>query len=317
METSLVTKVARDAACFSLVLENGDVVSARNVVVAAGITHFSYLPPVLANLPKKFVSHSSTHHFLAHFKGKDVVVVGAGSSAIDVAVALHEAGAKTELVTRRSHVSFHDKAPDKRSLIARLRAPWSGLGPSWRSRIACDFPMLYHVMPLKFRSKVVKKHLGPSAGWFTREIMQSNVPMHVGVSLAGAYIQDDKVHLQLLDIENNQREIVADHVVAGTGYRVDITRLPFMTDALCKQVELEESSPRLTRNFESSVKGLYFVGTVAALSFGPLLRFAFGAGFACGRLSRHLAGKADRKMKASEVEADVRTTSSQDAKATT
>ncbi len=35
--------------------------------------------------------HSSRYHDYARFKGERVVVVGAGASAVDVAVSLHEA----------------------------------------------------------------------------------------------------------------------------------------------------------------------------------------------------------------------------------
>jgi hypothetical protein len=45
----------------------------------------------------------------------------------------------------------------------------------------------------------------------------------------------------------------------------------------------------LSMNFESSVPGAYFVGPVAALSFGPLFRFVCGAEFAAPALARHLA----------------------------
>ena len=42
----------------------------------------------------------------------------------------------------------------------------------------------------------------------------------------------------------------------------------------------------LSSSFESSVRGLYFVGVAAANSFGPVLRFAYGAGFAARNLTR-------------------------------
>jgi hypothetical protein len=46
------------------------------------------------------------------------------------------------------------------------------------------------------------------------------------------------------------------------------------------------------------VNGLYFVGPVAANSFGPLMRFAFGANYAARRLSRHLAARfAEREQR--------------------
>jgi thioredoxin reductase len=47
-------------------------------------------------------------------------------------------------------------------------------------------------------------------------------------------------------------------------------------------------TPILDRNFETSVPGLYFIGAAAANSFGPLLRFAYGARYAAARVSRHL-----------------------------
>jgi hypothetical protein len=44
----------------------------------------------------------------------------------------------------------------------------------------------------------------------------------------------------------------------------------------------------LSSSFESSVPGIYFVGLAAATSFGPVMRFAFGAGFAARRLTEAL-----------------------------
>jgi hypothetical protein len=43
-------------------------------------------------------------------------------------------------------------------------------------------------------------------------------------------------------------------------------------------------------NFQSSVPGAYFLGPIAAFSFGPLFRFVCGAEYAAPALARHLAG---------------------------
>jgi len=48
-------------------------------------------------------------------------------------------------------------------------------------------------------------------------------------------------------------------------------------------------TPILNRQFGSSVSGLHFIGAAAANSFGPLLRFAYGAEYAATRLAKHLA----------------------------
>ncbi len=124
LDEQLVTSVDSHAAGFRVELESGKRVVAHCVVIAAGISHFRYLPPILAQLPQGFVSHSSQHHSFERFRGRDVVVVGAGSSAIDVAVSLYEAGAKPQVITRRPSIPFHGRAPLNRPLLTRVKAPW-------------------------------------------------------------------------------------------------------------------------------------------------------------------------------------------------
>jgi hypothetical protein len=48
----------------------------------------------------------------------------------------------------------------------------------------------------------------------------------------------------------------------------------------------------LSAEFESSVAGLHFAGASAVASFGPLLRFIAGAGFAARRITRSAIGQA-------------------------
>jgi hypothetical protein len=58
---------------------------------------------------------------------------------------------------------------------------------------------------------------------------------------------------------------------------------------LAAEIARVERAPNLTRHFESSVRGLYFVGPAAAFSFGPLFRFVAGADYAVPLLARRLA----------------------------
>jgi hypothetical protein len=80
--------------------------------------------------------------------------------------------------------------------------------------------------------------------------------------------------------------VETDHVVAGTGYRVNLARLSFLAPALRAQIETSAGSPVLSRKLESSVPGLYFAGLAAANSFGPVMRFTYGANFAARNLTR-------------------------------
>ena len=81
---------------------------------------------------------------------------------------------------------------------------------------------------------------------------------------------------------------VAEHILLGTGYSVDISRYRFLSPELVKQLDLMDGYPRLTTGFRSSVPGLYFIGATAARSFGPLLYFVAGTEFASKELSLHL-----------------------------
>jgi hypothetical protein len=64
--------------------------------------------------------------------------------------------------------------------------------------------------------------------------------------------------------------------------------LQFLNPKIRTRVKVLNQTPVLSSNFESSVDGLYFAGVAAANSFGPVMRFAFGAGFTARTLTRAL-----------------------------
>jgi hypothetical protein len=70
---------------------------------------------------------------------------------------------------------------------------------------------------------------------------------------------------------------------------VNLERLKFLNPEIRSQLKTVGGSPVLSPTFESSMPGLYFAGVAAANSFGPVMRFAFGAGFAARTLARALA----------------------------
>jgi thioredoxin reductase len=287
-----VTALEQAPQGFRLTLANGDTLHARRAILAVGISHFAHVPDALAALPEALVSHSSRHADLGVFAGREMLVLGAGASAMDCAALLARAGATVHLVARAPQIRFHD-GPGKlpRPLLDRLRAPMSGLGPGWKSRLCTDAPLLFHAMPERFRLLVTRRHLGPAPGWWTRPMVQDKVAFHLGRHLEGARAVGGRVELALVGADGTRGTLAADHVIAATGYRADVRRLGFLDAALRDGLRTVGGQPALSRNFESSVPGLYFVGLAAANSFGPVERFAFGAGFTARRLARHLDGR--------------------------
>jgi thioredoxin reductase len=137
----------------------------------------------------------------------------------------------------------------------------------------------------------VERLLGPAPAWFTKEQTVGNVRFHVGAAVARARVEDHRVNLRLADRNGAETTLTADHVIAATGYQVDLRRLRFLDPELLSKIRTVEHTPILSAGFESSVPDLYFVGTSAANTFGPLMRFVFGTEFTARRIVRHLAPK--------------------------
>ena len=291
LEQALVTGLKKTAQGFALQLDNGQRLEARRVVMAVGITHFAHMPDLLARLPRERATHSSEHTEYSRFKGKDVVVLGAGSSAVDVASLLHEAGARVKVAARRTEIEVHTRMQLPRPWSDKLRQPMSGIGPSWRSWCFTHLPGIFHHMPEARRLKWTRVHLGPAGGWFMAERF-GRVARLLGHTLIDAKVVGDKTRLEFASLDGSHPVVEADHVIAATGYQPKLKRLTFIDPALAQSIATVNDTVILSSHFQASVAGLYFVGPAAANSFGPLMRFAVGAGFVARRLSRHLAATA-------------------------
>jgi hypothetical protein len=298
----LVAEVTQVPGGFSLRLDDGEVSSAKRVVLAVGITHFAYIPPELRGLGDR-VTHSGSHRTFDAFAGKRVAVIGAGSSAVEVTAALLDAGAEVHLLARRSEVPFwgapNPDAPARsprqelRHQLDRLRNPSSGLGPGLHNRFYQQFPDVFSRFPADRRLRVVRQHLGPVSPWWLRDKVLAGADIRTGTTVIRARSDDDAVILNTVGADSQEAELRVDHVICGTGYAADIDRLTFLDPALRASLRRVGAMPELSRHFESSIPGLYFVGAAAAGTFGPLLRFVVGVEFAAPRVSAHLASLAN------------------------
>jgi thioredoxin reductase len=296
LDSRLVARIERSADGYRIQLEDGAHVDARRVVLAVGISHFSYIPDSLSHLPAQLLTHSSAHRDCAVFRGKKVTIVGAGASAIDLATLMHENGAEVSLVARSQMIRFHDKpGPAPRSLWQRMRNPSSGLGPGWKSRIYTEAPGMFRHLPEELRLRIVENHLGPAPGWPMKERVQGKVPMLLGFTIAQAIASNGGVRLSLRSEDGQVREHGTQHIVAATGYKPDLRRLDFLDEGIRNEVRTVANAPKLSADFQSSVPGLYLVGIAAANNFGPMMRFAYGSDFTARRIAHHLEKQLNAK----------------------
>jgi cation diffusion facilitator CzcD-associated flavoprotein CzcO len=281
-----VVSVARNGDGFEVRLEDGEVVRARRVVVAAGIESFASRPAAFAGLPAELVSHSSEHLSFDRFAGTRVAVVGGGQSALESAALLHEIGAEVEVIARTSQIIWL-----RGGTIQRRLGKWKPLlyaqtdvGPALLSRLVA-LPKVFTRLPRRLQAKLAYRAIRPAgARWLVARL--ENVPLTTGRTVVAAEAAGDRVRLTLDDGET--REV--DHVVLGTGYRVDVEEYDFLDPALVTQIRRVGGYPILRRGLESSVPGLHFVGAPAAWSYGPIMRFVSGSWYASKLLARSIRG---------------------------
>jgi hypothetical protein len=302
-ETEVVS-LGRAGEAFHARLATGDELRARRVVVATGTTYLAYVPDCFATLGAEAVSHTSQHRELSEFRGRDVTVVGAGQSALETAALLHEHDANVRLLVRGSRLAWNaDPSPEAMNIVDRLRCPTAPLcGCGYRCLFHSYGAGAFHYLPRRRRVATVASSFGPAGAWWLKPRVLDQFEVRLDTTVVGCSRANDRVVLSVDDATGGRGRVETEHVIVGTGYRVDVTALPFLEPELCASVRTNSGVPALSRGFESSAPGLYFVGLAAAESFGPAMRFVYGADFTARRLARNLARDA-RRAAAPSIEA--------------
>lgn len=216
-------------------------------------------------------------------------MIGGGQSALEAAALLSEEGATVRLVVRNPSLAWNPMPRFvRRSLYERLRRPVSNLGQGLELWACCAAPTLFHHLPQRIRFERVKTVLGPAGAWWLKDRVVGRVQTFLGHFVRRAEARGDRAVLQVAGQDGQVLDLTTDHVIAATGYRFDLQRLPFLSQSLKSRLRAEQRQPVLSSHFESSVPGLYFTGLASASCFGPAMRFLHGADYTARRVSQHI-----------------------------
>ncbi|MGH4007102.1 MAG: FAD-dependent oxidoreductase [Pseudonocardiaceae bacterium] len=290
VEQVRVAAVDRRDGGLHLKLDSGEQFRAKAVVVATGLIGFAHLPAELAAAvpggpaATGVISHSSQHADLGRFAGREVVVVGAGQSALESAALLHEAGASVRILVRGRGASFGD--PPASGLHWQPDTP---LGRAWSLYAVSHYAAAFRYLPVRTRLYLVRNVLGPKGAWWLKDRVAGHIPVLARQRITGARVDGRKAVLMTLSQDGLRSEVSTDHVLAATGYRVDLEALGYLGSELRAMLARTEGAPRLDASFQSSVPGLYFTGLPSAATFGPVLRFVCGTEFASPRVAAAVA----------------------------
>ena len=155
-------------------------------------------------------------------------MIGAGASATDLAGLLNEAGAECHAGCPPHVPNVPYKFDGEATFLMATNSASEVRPRSWAA-----FALLLQragaipVLAGKLAPPNCPNPSPPSGGWFAKDKVMGKVPLLLGQTLERAEVRDGKVRLLLRARDGAAREHRTDHVIAATGYKVDLERLRF------------------------------------------------------------------------------------------
>jgi FAD-dependent urate hydroxylase len=286
-----ITRIEPAPAGFRLHVSEGESFDSKRVVIAAGISSFAKRPSEFDGFPAFLVTHSAEHRDFRRFAGKRVLVVGGGQSALESGALLHEVDADVEIVARSPSIHWLQGWASKTlhnrlgSVTRRLLYAPTDVGPAGISQLLAR-PDLVRRLPRTLQNKLRRRATRPAgARWLVNRL--KDVPIRLGVSVVSATIAGEQVTVRLQD----GTERTVDHVLLGTGYKIDISKYEFLAPEILESIRRHDGFPLLKAGLETSIPGMHILGAPAAWSFGPLMQFVSGTRYVSAALFRSITGK--------------------------
>lgn len=274
IECTEVLRVDAEEDGFHLETALGEKLTAGAVVVATGIGAFATLPTALETLQSSRVIHAWSVEKYAELRDCRVCIVGSGQSAGETVERLRKHNRTTWIY--RSEPIFH---------LDPLNLP----RPIFQFVLRASNSAYY--LPRILRRAAKKVFIGST---MTPDLQTSVhaedvIRVQADVNSLGWVERGSELYSTKLDR-------VFDYVVCCTGYRLDAKRLPFLSHDLQDRLICENGMPRLSRNFESSIPGLFVAGALAESSHGPAQRFLIGNRHAAVAIGKAMAKSGDNQQ---------------------
>lgn len=262
IEERMVEDVTRPDGAFAARMTDGDTITATKVLAAPGISHYANLPDWADSVPAERRAHTSELVRFDDLAGARVVIVGGRQSAYEWAALLCDHGAERVDVVHRHDTPQFAKVSwafvdDYVEQTLATRGWWRQLPSDQQAAIASRFWQV---------GRLTLEH------WLVPRLDPTVVHRHPGCEVVSVdSAPGDGVHLELSD----GGTLDADHVVFASGYRADLSRVPYLSGVL-DRISVTDGFPDLSEGFETSLDGLYVVGFSATRDFGPFYGFTKG-----------------------------------------
>ena len=248
---------------FEATMHHGEVLRARRVLLAIGMSHFANVPEDLAAMlsPGRFGHTCDTVDF-TRFARQRMVIVGGRQSAFEWAALLADGDAE------EVHVVYRHDTPEF------IASDWHFVDPLMD--LTATVPGWFRHLPPEEREAVAKRFWAEGRlklePWLTPRLDKPSVHRwpHESV-VACAEAPGGEIQAELSD----GTRLMLDYVVLATGYKPDMRAVPYLSGVI-DAMDLVDGFPVLDDNFQSSVPGLFVTGFPATRDFGPFFGFVRG-----------------------------------------
>lgn len=264
VEDSFVTKLYHDEenGLFEAQLEDGKTLVSKNVLLAVGFKYFKNIPLNIKEIiPQDRFFHTCNLRKLDKFKDSKCLVIGGRMSAFESAALLSEAGCK------KVYISYRHDTPEF------TESDWDWVMPMLDKIV--DDPKWFRTLSSSERKNINDRFYTEGRlkmePWLKDRLNKDSITFLPNTEISDCAELEDK---SLEIILNNKQKIVVDHVLLATGYKVEMTKVPFIKEGnVLENLNLEDGYPSLDENLQTNIPGLFVTSMVATRDFGSFFGF--------------------------------------------
>lgn len=278
VQQDLVVDLAKPNSRFEATLTSGKRIIADAVVCAPGIRHYTSIPDWAASIPDGRAAHTCDLVRFDELAGARALIVGGRQSAYEWAALIREHGAERIDIVHRHDVPRFDRVSWKfvdEHVETTIKVPgyWRNLPKAQQEAIAARF---WEV------GRLTLEH------WLTPRLAWEGIHRWPGTEVADVTLAGGgkELRVQL----SNSEGLTVDKVVFASGYRADLTRVPYLA-GLLERIDIADGFPVLDEGFGTSLRGLYITGFSATRDFGPFFGFVKGSPAAATLIARDLLSR--------------------------
>lgn len=273
-ESLVSTLLPNDNGSFRITLDTGETLTAESVVAAPGVRYFQHRPEWSAPLPESLCSHTCELTAFDGVEGARVLIVGGRQSAYEWAALIGEHGAETIDIVHRHDVPRFE------------RVSWNFVDPYIEQTIAV--PGWWRNLPAREQDAITRQfwEVGRLTleWWLPPRLRGDRFRRHPGTSVVSVTAGGSGPARAGL---SDGTELGVDRIVLATGYKADLSRVPYLAEALGR-IETAGGFPVLDETFQTSLPGLYLPGFTGTRDFGPFFGFTKGCPAAATLVTRGL-----------------------------